>query len=406
MNKRLFFVFKILFCIFSLNLYSEEFLTPLGQQKQVNVTNDKAKYFLIKPGQELSFKVIGPNTIKIYGRIVNPSKSGNASFMVYQGNTLIGAMLVTPKPSQDIADNNKNMPLSAASVQEFNISDGEHTLKVKSSPKSPEAVLSVETMKKQEASLDLIPLVPLAPLVPPKSEEKSQTLELIPLVPLTPSGDTKTAKGEERPKEIIAQNVSAPKPVEAKSQRITTVVEFTEKPSIEKRYLQLGIDVGTIIPLQNIGGPYINTSFQSIYFPIKSNYSFGVGARFGYHNLAVDIKDSGGKKMYEMDASLIPVNLTFLYSLPLSRLILIDWFFGGGISIISAQLKSQRGFPSKSSSSISPLIEGGGAVILRFHKNHSLAIKLGYEGGKTSLDFVKDLDIGGIIITSGYNYTF
>ncbi|MGB9600164.1 MAG: hypothetical protein ACPL7I_06395, partial [Myxococcota bacterium] len=144
MNHKRIVALLTLLIFYGINLSAEEFLTPDGQTKQYSVKNDKAKYFMIKPGQELVFRVSGPNTIKIYGRVINYSKAGNASFMVYQGSALIGAMLVTPKPSPDFADGNKSMPVSDVSIQEFNVSDGEQTIKIKSSAKSPYSLIALE----------------------------------------------------------------------------------------------------------------------------------------------------------------------------------------------------------------------------------------------------------------------
>ncbi len=399
-------VLSLVLLFSGLNIYAEEFLTPSGQVRQVNVQNDKAKYFEIKPGQELLFKVTGPNSIKIYGRIYNPSKAGNASFMVYQGNTLIGAMLVTPKTSQDFADGNKNLPLSAVAVQEFNISDGEQTIRIKSSAKSPDSIVAVEVMKSPEASIDLVPLVPLAPLVPPKQEEKAAApIDLVPLVPLTPPQETKTAKKEEKPKEIIAQNVVQPKAKEP-APSVTTVVETAEKPSIEKRHVQLGADIGMMIPLQSIGGPYINAAFQAFFFPVKTNYSFGLGLKAGYHNLSIDLKDGSGRKTYEMKSSLVPLNLMIMYSIPVSKLIVTDLYAGGGISLVSATLDSMTAAPSKSGSKVAPSFGLAAALTFRLHKNHNISVKGGYEGGSTSLDFVSNLDTGGFYFTPGYSYTF
>ncbi|MCX7959306.1 MAG: hypothetical protein N3B13_09690, partial [Deltaproteobacteria bacterium] len=337
MNKAVGLIISVVFLLSGYGIYAEEFLTPSGQPKQVSVQNDRAKYFEIKPGQELTFKVTGPNSIKIYGRVLNPLKSGNASFMVYQGSTLIGAMLVTPKTSQDFANGNKNLVLSAVSVQEFNISDGEQTIKIKSSAKSPDSIVAVEVMKSPEASIDLVPLVPLAPLVPQKTEEKPASVDLVPLVPLTPPPETKTARKEEKPlqttpekpkkeetyKEIVAQKT--PETVKKETApSVTTVVETTEKPFIGKRIARIGADIGMIIPFQSIGGPYINAAFTSLFFPVKTNYSFGIGLKAGYHNLRVDIKDGTGKKIYEMSSSLVPVNLILMYSIPISKLIVTD----------------------------------------------------------------------------------
>jgi len=407
------------FIFISNKLLSEEFLTPIGKQKQVNVQNDEGKYFLVKPGQELSFKVKGQNSIKIHGRILNPSKSGNASFMVYEGSSLIGAMLVTPKSSGDIVVGDKKIKLSEAVIQEFSISDGEHTLKIKSSVKSPDAIVAVEVTKSAEASIDLVPLVPLAPLTPSKKEEKTPELELVPLVPLTPA-EPKVAKKEdgskpvtEEPikkgkpgyKEIIARSSTDLKKKETSS-GISTVVETTEKAKIDNRHIQMGFDLGMIIPFQNIGGPYFDGEARVFYFPIRTNPSFGLGLNVGYHNLEIDIKEGNGRKIYSMTSSLIPIDLLFMYSLPVSKLIETDLFAGGGITIVSADLNSKIGTSSKSGSTIAPSFVGAGAISLKLGKNQGLSIKLGYIGGRTSLDFVKDLDVGGLFVTSGYNYTF
>lgn len=409
----------ITFLLFVLSISAEEFLVPSGQPKQFNVPKDNAKYFLINPGQELVFKVSGPNTIKIYGRVINPAKAGNASYMVYQGSGLIGAMLVTPKPSSDFANGDKSMPLSTVSIQEFSVSEGEQTIKIKSSAKSPASLVALEVLKSMNQAIELVPLVPLVPPAPPKKEEKAAELELVPLVPLTPppaepnvakkEDKPKTAsaepKKEERYKEIIAQSTTKEKEGKRTSS-ITTVVETTEKPSIGKRHIQLGLDLGMIKPFQSIGGPYFNTYFQVAFFPIKTNYSFGLGLKAGYHNLGIDIKDKSGKKIYSMSSNLIPVLFLVMYSIPVSKLIVTDIFAQGGINIVSADLKGSVSNTNRSGSAIAPSFGAGGALTLRFTNSHSLSLKLGYNGGRASLDFVKDLEVGGIYFTSGYNYTF
>ncbi|MCX7943401.1 MAG: porin family protein [Deltaproteobacteria bacterium] len=410
-------IFVISIIFWGSNINAQEFLSPLGQQNQVGVKNDKGKYFELKPGNELSFKITGPNTIKVYGRIINPTKAGNASFMIYQGNTLIGAMLVTPKVSQDVTTNN-NIPVSTTSIQEFNISDGEQIIKIKSSPKSPETIIAVELMKSLDSSIELIPLVPLAPLVPPKEEEKQAQIDLVPLVPLIPPDQPKVAdKKEDTPKktdldkkegeyrEIIAQSTAQTTPKDAKT-TITTVVETTEKPRIAKRVIRLSTNAGVIIPIQDIGGPFGNFNIEALYFPIKNNYSFGIGLNVGYHNLKIDVKDNTGKRLYEMGSSIIPINLMSTYSIPITKVLILDLFAMGGISIVSADLASKINTPSKSASSTTPSFGGGFSLEMKLTNSHGIALICGFEGGRTSLDFVRDLEIGGFFINMGYNYTF
>jgi len=417
-NKFLF-AAVLLVAAFPLVLGAQEFISPKGSQSQITVEKDSAKYFMLKPGSELIFKVVGPNTIKIYGRIINPAKAGNASLMVYQGGTLVGAMLVTPKPSKDLLSHNKSLGVSVVSIQEFGISDGEQDVKIKSSAKSPETIVAVEVMVKKgaEQSIDLVPLVPLAPLVSQKKEEKPADIDLVPLVPLVAPTDTKQEKAppakqsskdtkpEGQYKEIVAS--SAPKEkVEVPSKSISTVVETTSKPIIEKRIFQAGLNAGIIIPSQSIGGPYTDIGLSLSFFPIKTNPAFGLGLNTGYHNLQIDIKDGSGMKKYAMSSNLIPVSLTLSYSIPINNKFYADIFGGGGVSIISAELKNSTTNTSKSASSVAPSFNAGASLTFRLNKNNGISVLCGFVGGKASLDFVKDLDIGGTYFALGYNFTY
>jgi hypothetical protein len=406
-------------------LNAQEFISPRsGSQGSFTVEKDPAKYFKINPGGELIFKVTGPNTIKVYGRIINPQKAGNASLMVYQGSNLIGAMLVTPKQSSDRVLDNKSMSISALSIQEFSVSEGEQDIKVKSSPKSPEVLIAIEVMIKKggEQSLDLIPLVPLAPLVPPKKEEKPAEIELVPLVPLVPQGEAKGEKQQKiqmskqadkgnaqegKYKEIVA-TATPPKKTDTEpaSKSISTIVETTPKLEIQSRVFNLSLDVGIILPSQSIGGPYTDAGLSFFFFPIKNIPAFGIGLYAGYHNLAIDIKDGSGVKKYSMSSNLIPVSLLLSYAIPVHKKLYVDIFGGGGISIVSADLKNSLSGTSRAASQVAPSFNLGSSLVLKLDKNNGIHTTIGYMGGLVSLDFVKDLDIGGGYFVTGYNFTF
>lgn len=409
---------KVLLLLICSAAFAQEFISPVGNKETLSVDKDPAKYYLMKPGSELVFKISGPTTIKIYGRILNPAKSGNASLLVKQGDLLVGAMLITPKVSTDLLKKEMSS-LSHVTVQEFNISEGEHQIKIKSSPKSPEVIVAVEVMGKKvaEQSIDLIPLVPLVPLVPPKTGEKGEGIDLIPLVPLAPT-ETKSAKKEESiqpaapPKEkkeehyreISARSTDIPS--EKSTPGVTTVVEVAPTSEVGERHFSVYTDVGIIVPLQSIGGPYPNAEILFGFYPVRSNRAFGIGVKAGFHYLSIDIKDGTGNLMYTMGANIVPLSLLLSYSVPISSTIISDLSFGGGISLVSAEISGEGNNLSRSDSSLPFSFEVGGAISYKIDRNNSIGGRVGFLGGRTSMDFVSDLDIGGLILSLGYSFTF